>query len=190
MSTLQSLHKFRQQRLKQEQTIQYDDIDKILLVKRDPITCARYYRHRISAIRKLLFIDNSFFGHVSIYFSIIEFKNRGNEHDHLLIWVKNVPIYGRETNDEIVNFVDTHITCNTEHLQSHLANLHKHHHTRQCKKTSKKNVGTISQFLHFHVQWSWTHCLMRNPWVQQLHLKFFHHWKKNNIISPSHFRCS
>ena len=63
-----------------------------------------------------------------------KFQNRGNEHDHMLIWIQNAPIYGNESNDEIVKFFDHHITCNTDHLQTHMAKLQKHHHTRQYKK--------------------------------------------------------
>jgi hypothetical protein len=34
-------------------------------------------------------------------FFVIEFQNCGNEHDHGLLWIKDAPLYGINTNEEI-----------------------------------------------------------------------------------------
>jgi hypothetical protein len=43
-------------------------------------------------------------------FFVIEFHNCGSEHDHGLLWIKDAPIYGINTNEEIENFVDKYIS--------------------------------------------------------------------------------
>jgi hypothetical protein len=32
---------------------------------------------------------------------MLEFQNRGSEHDHELLWIKNAPMYGVNTNEKI-----------------------------------------------------------------------------------------
>ncbi len=45
--------------------------------------------------------DYSIFGSISSSFLVLEFQNSGNEHDHGLLWIKNAPMYGVHTNEEI-----------------------------------------------------------------------------------------
>ncbi|XP_059070801.1 uncharacterized protein LOC131860407 [Cryptomeria japonica] len=139
MTTLQQLHDLHYSKVDEQRDITQIGNHKFQLIKKDPVTCARYYRHRINAMKKLILSDNSFFGDISDYFSVTEFQNRGNEHDHFLIWTKDAPIYGKATTTDIVQFVDKYITCSTEHLDNSLANLHKHHHTKQCRRNKKTN---------------------------------------------------
>ncbi len=68
------------------------------LVRSDPITCARYYDHQMVAFHNLLKKDSSIFGKVDDFYFVIEFQNKGNEHDHSLLWIKNGPTYGVNSN--------------------------------------------------------------------------------------------
>jgi hypothetical protein len=67
-------------RKKETDTLKNNDID--YLIRKDPVTCTRYYRHRINALRQLICHDEMFFGKISDYFFVTKFQNRGNEHDH------------------------------------------------------------------------------------------------------------
>jgi len=40
-----------------------------------------------------------------IFYFVIEFHNRGNEHDHGLLLIKNGPTYGVDSNEIIEQFV-------------------------------------------------------------------------------------
>jgi hypothetical protein len=75
-----------------------------------------------------------FFGKISDYVFVTEFQNRGSEHDHALLWIEGAPIYGADNNSQIEQFVDKYITCNTYHLDLELAKVHRHYHTKSCKK--------------------------------------------------------
>ena len=60
-------------RSKIEQQVYESKGDKFNLIKKDPVTCARYYRHKIDAMKNLILTDESFFGNVVDYFSVTEF---------------------------------------------------------------------------------------------------------------------
>jgi len=98
----------------------------------DPITCARYYNHGTFFFHKPITKDHSFFGYISDFF-IIEFQNRGSKHDHGLLWIKNAPMYGMHTNEEIEKFVDLYIFCDVSLLPNLLQNARQHQHTNTCK---------------------------------------------------------
>lgn len=53
--------------------------------------------------------------------------------------MKDAPIYGKQSNESITNFIDTYLTCDTENFDLDIATLHKHHHTKQCKRSKNKH---------------------------------------------------
>lgn len=106
-NTLFTLHKEHETKIGNLQTNLYCNNDITTFIFKDPIMCTHYYWHQIKSMRKLLTSDISFFGRINDLFSVTKFQNRGNEHNHLLVWVDNALMYGRESNIEIVTFVDT-----------------------------------------------------------------------------------
>jgi hypothetical protein len=100
------LHRNRK-RKKETDTLENNDIH--YLIRKDLVTCTHYYRHRINALRQLICHDETFFGKISNY-------------------------YGADNNSDIEQFVDKYITCNTDHLDPELAKVHRHYHTRSCRK--------------------------------------------------------
>ena len=90
------------------ETIEKCDIDH--LVRKDPVTCACYYRHRIHTLKQLLCHDETIYGKILVFYFVTEFQNRGSAHEHGLLWIENAPIYGKNRNLEIKNFLDKYIT--------------------------------------------------------------------------------
>jgi hypothetical protein len=129
-----NLHKNRKHK-KETDTLEKNDID--YLIRKDLVTCTHYYRHRINALKQLIFHDEMFFGKISDYFFVNEFRDGGNEHDQKLLWIEGAPVYGYNNNSEIEQFVDKYITCNTNHLDPELAKVHKYYHARSCRKRKK-----------------------------------------------------
>jgi hypothetical protein len=125
------LHRNRK-RKKETDTLENNDID--YLIRKDPVTCTCYYRHRINALRQLICHDEMFFGKISDYFFVTEFQNRGNKHDRTLLWIEGAAVYGVDNNLEIEQFLDKYITCNTDHLDPNFVKVHRHYHTRSCRK--------------------------------------------------------
>jgi hypothetical protein len=135
IKALHSLHSKRLNMLDNFEDLQPTHIAELICT--DPITCARYYDHRTSEFRKLIMKDSTFFGEVQDFFFVTEFQNRGSEHDHGLIWIKNAPIYGINTNVEIEAFIDRYISSDVSLLPTKLQNAQQHQHSRTCRKKNK-----------------------------------------------------
>ena len=74
LSALEQLDNAHRSKIEHQQVYESKG-DKFNLIKKDPVTCARYYRHRIDAMKKLILTDESFFGNVVDYFLVTKFKN-------------------------------------------------------------------------------------------------------------------
>ncbi len=59
------------------------------LVQYDLVTCTHYYDHHMATFHNLLKIDYSIFGKINLFYFVIEFQNKGSEHDHGLLWIKD-----------------------------------------------------------------------------------------------------
>jgi hypothetical protein len=82
VSTLNELDKNKKKR-KQTDTLEVTDID--YLIRKDPVTCTRYYRHKINTLKQMICHDDTFFGKVSYHYFVTEFQNRGSEHEHMTL---------------------------------------------------------------------------------------------------------
>jgi hypothetical protein len=71
------------------------------LVRNDPITCARYYEHKMNSFRKFIGNIDLIFGKVKDYFFITEFQSGGLLHDRKLLWVQNALTFGVSKNEKI-----------------------------------------------------------------------------------------
>ena len=56
----------------------------------------------------------------------------------MLVWIENAPKYEMNTEDEVIQYVDTFLTCNSEDPEiAELAELQIHKHSRTCRKKGK-----------------------------------------------------
>lgn len=68
--------------------------EKADLIRKDPITCFRYFDYRLRMCNKYLLLNNSetFKDHpIQDSYARIEFQHRGSPHVHGLYWLKNAP---------------------------------------------------------------------------------------------------
>lgn len=80
----------------EQETIETLWQEKCKLIKSDPINCARYFDTRIQCfINSVLKSHSQPIGEIADYFGRIEFKPRGSPHTHLLVWIKDAPVYGQ-----------------------------------------------------------------------------------------------
>ncbi|CAB4033744.1 Hypothetical predicted protein, partial [Paramuricea clavata] len=60
---------------------------------------------------------------------------RGSPHIHGLFWIKNAPEYGKDSKEDITNFVDSYVSCKADSDDlTELINLQRHKHSKTCKK--------------------------------------------------------
>lgn len=123
-----------------------------ILIKSDPVTRARYFDHRFpSYLAFVLKSEMNPIGEIQYYFYRVEFQQRGSPHVHMLVWIKNSPVYNGTDQNEVENFIDRFVTWKKDKDMVNLVNHQTHRHTRSCKKTGKLFVGLIFLYLQCHI---------------------------------------
>ena len=113
--------------------------EKTKLVQKDPVTCSRYFDHRVQEfLNTVLKSSCEPIGKLIDYFYRVEFQQRGSPHIHMLVWIENAPTLETNSEGEIVQFVDKYLTCNTDNEKTaNLVGLQSHKHSKTCRKKGK-----------------------------------------------------
>ena len=113
--------------------------EKTKLVQRDPVTCSRYFDHRVQEFLNAILKSNCEpIGKLKDFFYRVEFQQRGSPHIHMLVWIENAPTLEKSSEEEIVKFVDKYLTCSVNDAETaHLVELQTHKHSRTCRKKGK-----------------------------------------------------
>ena len=118
-----------------------DDIEamdwqkKTSLVQKDPVTCSRFFDHRVQQFIKIVLkSDHHPIGKVTDYFYRVEFQQRGSPHIHILIWVEKAPKYKADSDDDVISFINNHVSCSKSNELKELINLQIHKHSKTCRK--------------------------------------------------------
>ena len=80
----------------------------------NPVTGVSMFQYRVEKFfsQYLLNAANPL-GQISDHVIKIEFQMRGTPHAHCLLWVKDAPKIGRDTNNVVCAFIDRYITAST-----------------------------------------------------------------------------
>lgn len=113
---------------------------KIKLIQSDPVTCSRYFDHRVQTfINVVLKSEHEPLGKLTDFFYRVEFQQRGSPHIHMIVWIKNSPKYNFNTNADITAYVDQYLQCTVDDPDTgHLTDLQIHKHSRTCRKKVDK----------------------------------------------------
>ena len=85
---------------------------KCTLISNHPTACSQYFDNRVKKFYKhILKSPHSPFGKLVNYFYRVEFQHRGSPHIHGLLWIENAPHYEKNTDQEIIEYIDSIITC-------------------------------------------------------------------------------
>jgi len=89
--------------------------------------------------------ENGIFGEVEDFFYRIEYQARGAEHTHTLLWIKDAPVIGKNTPDEVKDYINKVSTCRLPDPETSLT-LHElvtrfqvHRCNKYCTKLYKCN---------------------------------------------------
>ena len=110
--------------------------DKTTWLKRNPVTAARHFQYRLDQFWKTFITSKTKpVGEVIDYMIRIEFQARGSPHAHTILWIKDAPQYGKDSDEKVTEFIDQYQVCSYPHddeeLQS-LVQLQKHTHSSSC----------------------------------------------------------
>jgi len=107
--------------------------EKIDLIRRDPITCARYFDSKTQDYFNIVLKSGAVFaGHpVQDFFMRVEFQHRGSPHLHIFLWLRDAPKYDADDPSYVVPFIDLYITTK----KTDLSEEYQHHtHTHCCRR--------------------------------------------------------
>ena len=117
--------------------------DKVLYLKRNPVTVARQIDYRFNQLwRKVLLSGMHPIGQILNYDDRREYQGRGVQHVHAPIHVKDSPKLDKESDEDVVSFIDRYITCalpdstSSPELSNLVKKVQTHHHTTTCRKKS------------------------------------------------------
>ena len=138
------------------------------LIRKDPVTCARYFDRRLRELFKLIRTQGGPFGEYEVddFYIRIEFQHRGSPHAHCIIYLKNAPKFDRdrpESRAACEAFIDRFITCRRDREEmEQLYSLQFHKHTGTCKRMLEDKTvcrfGIIFHIFRCQEQSSWIRC--------------------------------
>ena len=126
--------------ISQEEAIQMSWEHKCNLIRKDPVTCARYFDRRIRELFKLIRTQRGPFEEYEVddFYIRIEFQHRGSPHAHCIVYLKNAPKFDRERPESRAAceaFIDRFISCRWDREEmATLYSLQFHKHTGSCKR--------------------------------------------------------
>ena len=104
----------------------------------NPVTAVRHFHYRLETFMKHAIMSNAKpLGEVVDYAIRIEFQARGSPHAHTLLWVKDAPQLNVQTDDEVCQFVQDHISCQIpeeDNEKELILKLQNHSHSSYCRK--------------------------------------------------------
>ncbi|XP_077968311.1 uncharacterized protein LOC144422216 [Styela clava] len=127
-----------------------DWLEKCQILRENCVMTARLFQNRFqSFLRNIILSSCKPLGEVEDYFFRVEFQQRGSPHIHCLLWVKDSPKYGVNSNAEVEAYIDRHVTCQIpqEHEDKELFDIvnsvqqHSKSHTKSCRKK-----GTVCRY--------------------------------------------
>ena len=132
-------------------TLSDDDVknlswkEKVDWIKRNPVTAARMIDDRFRQLfGRILYSGMHPVGQLIDHNERREFQGRGAEHPHGILHVKDAPIFDKDSDEKIVDFIDKHITCaipdqnQYPELYKLVTTVQTHGHSLTCKK--KKGI--------------------------------------------------
>ena len=125
-----------------------DWADRCELLRRNPVTAARMFDYRWNCFLKEVLMSPSHpIGKIVDYFYRVEFQQRGSPHVHCLFWIENAPKIDKNTDEEVIQFIDTYVTCELPSQDEPLKDIvtSVQQHSKRHSKTCKKN-NTVCRF--------------------------------------------
>ena len=119
--------------------------DHCRIIMENPVIAATMFYNRVkSFISDVIRSPANPIGQVEDYYYRTEFQQRGWPHIHMVVWVKDAPKLDENTDDEVTEFVDQYISCESPpetdselHEIVNSVQVHTKKHTKSCRKTGK-----------------------------------------------------
>ena len=125
------------------------------ILTKNPVSVSRFLDNKFHAMLEFLCSIDNPIGHVVHYFWRREYQGRGLQHFHLLIWIKDAPILGKDSDEIAAAFIQRYVTCRlpdpkiSPTLYRRVNTHQRHHHNSYCMRTKKNNKNRIKRVCRF-----------------------------------------
>ena len=111
-------------------------------LRRNPVTAARHFQYRLNSFfQDVLKSKANPLGKIIDYAVRVEFQSRGSPHAHCVLWVKDAPKYGVDSDDDVCAFIDQYVSCAIPAVDCKLKELvlmvQQHRHSSYCKRNKR-----------------------------------------------------
>ena len=120
--------------------------EKCSWLKRNPVTAARVIDNTFKSVfGKCILSGMHPIGQVLNFDDRGEFQSIGVKHVHVAFHIKDAPIIGKQSDEEVISFIDRYITCSIPDEQEYpdfsalVQRVQSHHHTKTCRKKKGLN---------------------------------------------------
>jgi|GEM_PF-3635344 len=117
------------------------------LIVSDPVSVSRFIDTKFRAMLDFILSPDHPIGEVEHYFYRREYQARGAQHFHLLIWIKDAPIIGKDSTQDIASFIMRYVTCRmpdknvSPQLYRRVSTHQRHFHNSYCLRNKKTKTG-------------------------------------------------
>ena len=119
----------------------------------DPVNVSLHFHKKWDSIFNKLILskETPIFGEVIDFFWRIEYQARGAAHVHCVLWIKDAPVIGRNTSEEIRKYIEQICTCEKPNadssptLRSLVDQFQTHKCNTYCTKTYKKGQSILQK---------------------------------------------
>ncbi|CAJ1076475.1 uncharacterized protein LOC117832690 isoform X1 [Xyrichtys novacula] len=132
----------------QGEEVNFEELDwstKCDILRSNPVTTMRMFDKRVEALyRDLIMSPAQPLGKVFDFFWRLEFQHRGSPHIHGLLWVEGAPVFERDSDKTVCDFVSKHISAQLPdpNKQPELykkvkeVQIHSKNHSKTCFKSA------------------------------------------------------
>ena len=112
------------------------------LCTEDPVSVSRQFSHKFHAFFQKVLIKGEVLGCVDHYFWKKEYQARGAPHFHVLLWIRDAPVIGKDDPDKILAWIQERITCHIPEKESNpeLNSLVTRYQMHKCSAYCRRRV--------------------------------------------------
>ena len=110
------------------------------LCTEDPISVSRKFSEKFHSFFQRVAKKGEVLGTVDHFYWKKEYQARGAPHYHVLLWIKDAPVIGRDYPDEVLGWIQERITCHIANKESYpeLYNLVTRYQMHKCSGYCKR----------------------------------------------------
>ena len=109
------------------------------LCTQDPVSVTRQFTHKFKSFFRTMLLKGKVLGEVEHFYRKREYQARGAPHFHVLLWINDAPVIGRDSADKVLLWIQERICCSIPDAKS-CPELHRlvtryqlHKCTEYCK---------------------------------------------------------